>query len=316
VSRPETSAPQPWVSIVIPAYNHAAYLPEAIDSVLAQSYGQVEAIVLDDGSTDDTRGVLARYTGRVIWETQPNMGQAATLNKGWRMARGTILAYLSADDRLEKDAASEAVRVLTERPDAVVCYPDFALIDPRSRTIRNVDAGAIDYRDMLLKVRCPIGPGAFFRRVVLERAGGWNASYRQMPDYDFWLRAGLLGAFVHIPRVLAGFRVHEQSQTFSRTTPERAMEPRVILSAFFARPALPEDIARLDRRAQSSAAIVSAQLHVRAGRHREAYACLRDAWRLSARETVSTNTARALLNALFNRLGHATLWKLKNLLAR
>ncbi len=86
------------VSPVIPAYNHASYLEQAIESVLAQDYPQFGLKVPDDGSTDNTNAVLAPYTGRVHWETQPNAGQARTLNKGWRMGRGEILGYLSADD--------------------------------------------------------------------------------------------------------------------------------------------------------------------------------------------------------------------------
>jgi glycosyltransferase involved in cell wall biosynthesis len=83
-----TSASLPSVSIVVPAYNHARYLPQALDSLLAQDHPDLEVIVLDDGSTDATPEVLERYTGRVRWERQANMGQAATLNRGWRMARG------------------------------------------------------------------------------------------------------------------------------------------------------------------------------------------------------------------------------------
>ena len=78
------------VSIVIPAYNHARFLGQAIESVLAQTHPQVELIVLDDGSTDGTREVLAKYAGRFHCESQANMGQAATLNKGWAMARAMI----------------------------------------------------------------------------------------------------------------------------------------------------------------------------------------------------------------------------------
>ncbi len=76
------------VSVVVPAYNHAETLPAAIDSLLAQDYPALEIIVLDDGSTDHTHRVLTAYDGRIRWESQPNMGQAATLNKGWAMSRG------------------------------------------------------------------------------------------------------------------------------------------------------------------------------------------------------------------------------------
>src|SRR5437764_14102134 len=102
-------AEAPLVSIVIPSYNHARYLAAAIDSVLAQDYPRVELMVIDDGSTDGSSAVLERYRGRFRWETQPNRGQAATMNRGWRMSRGEVLAYLSADDTLASDAVSKSV---------------------------------------------------------------------------------------------------------------------------------------------------------------------------------------------------------------
>lgn len=81
----------PFVSIVIPTYNHAEYLEEAIESVLRQDYPKVELLVLDDGSTDRTSEILKKYEGRFYIETQENMGQAAALKRGWSKARGGTL---------------------------------------------------------------------------------------------------------------------------------------------------------------------------------------------------------------------------------
>ena len=91
--------PQPLVTVVTPTYNAASYLAETIESVLAQTYAHIEYIVLDDGSTDDTLRVLKQYDGRLHWETQPNMGEALTVNKGWDMARGEDVVIVNADDR-------------------------------------------------------------------------------------------------------------------------------------------------------------------------------------------------------------------------
>ena len=190
----------PLVSIVIPAYNLARYLDEAIESVLNQDYDNIELIALDDGSTDDTRQVLERYQGRFYWESQANIGQANTLNKGWKMSKGEILAYLSADDVLLPSAVSTSVSRLMENPDAVLTYCDFNLIDPDSSYIRRVKTPTFDYRKMLADVICPPGPGAFFTRIGFESAGLWNSSIRQMIDYEYWLRLGLQGQFLYCCR--------------------------------------------------------------------------------------------------------------------
>ena len=304
------------VSIVIPAYNHGDYLDEGIRSVLSQDYPDVELIVLDDGSTDKTREVLSKYGTDFRWETQENLGQARTLEKGWRMACGQILGYLSADDILLPSSVREAVAALAAHREAVGTYCDFQLIDPESRVIRTVQTPNYSYRDMLVTVTCPPGPGAFFRRSAYELAGPWDPSYRQMPDYDFWLRLGLCGNFIRIPRVLAGFRVHETSQSFACTTPERAAEPVLIVQGILDRSDLPAECRLVGSKALAHANLVSAQLHMRAGRIGAASACIRTAWSLSPKDTVSLTTFWLILNGLFNRPGHRLMRWVRSLPSR
>ena len=148
---------------------------------------------------------------------------------------------------------------LREQADASATYCDFNLIDPHSRVVRRVPTPDFNYRDMLVTVTCPPGPGAFFRRYTFARAGPWDPSLRQMPDYDFWLRLGLQGRFVRIPKVLAGFRIHDASQTFSVTNEARADEPVLIVSRLLDRADLPDDVLRCRSEALSRARLVSAQ---------------------------------------------------------
>lgn len=302
----------PLVTIVIPAYNHGKYLAEAVRSVLAQDHHPLELIVLDDGSTDHTPEVLAGISGDFVRERHVNIGQARTLAKGWAMARGSILAYLSADDTLAPGAASAAVAALAADPHAVATYCDYHLLDPQSRTVRPVQAPPYDYRTMFTDVVCPPGPGAFFRRDAYERAGPWDARLRQMPDYDFWLRLGLQGHFIHIERSLAGFRVHDGSQSFAPTSPERAAEPVAIIEALLRTPDLPSDIAALGPRALAHAHLISAQLHLRAGRWGMAGRSVRAAWSQSWPRVLSLRALRLLGNALFNRAGHRLLWSVRS----
>ena len=307
------SIAKPVISIVIPAYNHAQYLDDAIQSVLVQDYPHVELIVLDDGSRDNTREVLQRYGNRFHWESHENMGQSATLTKGWSIARGEILGYLSADDRLEPSAVSESVALLNRRPEAAGTYSDFNLIDPHSRVVRRVTTPDFDYARMLVTVTCPPGPGAFFRRAAYERAGTWDAHLRQMPDYDFWLRLGLEGPLVRIPKVLAGFRVHEASQTYGRVSRERAAEPVLIVTRIFERPRLSPELITLRDESVANAELISAQLHLRAGQFVDAWRSVHRAASLWPAAVWSLRSARLLLNAALNRLGHRMLWNLKTL---
>ena len=298
----------PVVSIVVPAYNHAAYLREAVESILGQDYPHVELIVIDDGSTDDTRQILESYTGRFHWESQSNQGQVATLNRGWMMSRGDILGYLSADDLLLAGAVSAAVRCLIENPDAVLAYCDFNLIDPDSSVVRRVRAPEFDYREMVTKFMCPPGPGAFFRRSAFEKAGVWDANFHQMLDYEYWLRLGLHGRFVRIPEVLAAFRVHPGSQTFAVAGQGRSEEPVRIINGYFDRPDVPDNVKPLRGQALSAAHLVSAQLLFRVGNYGGGLAALWRAFRMKPRNFFSLRSMRILFNAIFNRLGHRILW--------
>jgi glycosyl transferase family 2 len=310
----KASTSLPLVTVVIPAYNHAGYLREAVRSVLNQSYPQIELIVIDDGSTDDTAHVLATLDGDFRWFSQDNSGQSQTLARGWDEARGEILAYLSADDCLESQAVEVAVAALQADAALAAVYPDFNLIDPASNVVRRVEAPDFDYAAMLSNVICPIGPGAFFRRSSYRQAGPWRTEFRQMPDYDFWLRMGLTGPIKRMPQVLASFRVHPGSQTYSVTTESRADEVILIIDDLLASQlaaAVPEDLAR---EARISAFLVSAQLHIRAGRFRVAVDRLKRAVDTRRNALISIRTLRLLFNAMFNRISHRLLWTIRSLL--
>lgn len=303
----------PLVSIVIPSYNHARYLPAAIDSILAQDYPNIEVIVIDDGSTDGSRDILAQYTGRIHWEAQPNQGQVATLNRGWLMSRGDILGYLSADDLLLPGAVAEEVRCLGRNPDAVLAYCDFNLIDPGSAVVRRVDTPEFDYLEMVTKFVCAPGPGALFRRPAFEKAGLWDPSFHQMLDYEYWLRLGRVGRFVRVPRVLAAYRVHPGSQTFASTTQIRPEEPIKIIEAYFDGPLVSQNLRDAKAEALSTAHLYSAHLHFRVGNYRQGLTTIRRAFVLHPRNMLSLRPLRIALNILFNRIGHRVLWTMRRL---
>ncbi len=305
------------VTIVIPAYNGGRYIREAIDSVLAQDYPNIELVVLDDGSTDNTAEILNIYGKQFYWDRHENMGQAATLNRGWGMAHGEIFGYLSADDVLMPKAITTSVNILKKFESVVLTYGDFNLIDPQSRIIRRVRNADFNYLDMVANLNCQPGPGILFRRQAFEAVGGWNSTYRQMPDYEYWLRLGLVGGFFHIPDVLASFRIHNDSQTFAKGDPQKADEPvRIITEYFKNQPRLPKSIKAVRNRSLSSAQLMSAQLHLRAGRYSTGLGRLKTALRLYPENVLNVKSVRMLFNALFNRTGHRILWHLKHLLAK
>nr|WP_305909921.1 glycosyltransferase [Methylomarinum sp. Ch1-1]MDP4522860.1 glycosyltransferase [Methylomarinum sp. Ch1-1] len=131
----------PLVTIVTPTYNQAEYLAETIESILAQTYPNIEYIVINDGSTDHTEEVLNLYRERVTCITQENMGQSATLNKGWTIAKGKFIGYLSSDDILYPDAISCLVDALKEADlkKLGVFYGSFNIITQSGRIVKKIE---------------------------------------------------------------------------------------------------------------------------------------------------------------------------------
>ena len=150
----------PPVTIITPTNNRAFYLKETIESILGQDYPHIDYLVLDDGSTDDTRELLQRYEGRLRWQWHPNMGEQRTVNKGFSLARGKYVAVVNSDDPLRPEAIRAAVELLEARPELVVAYPDWDIVDSANRIVRTIRVPEYDYRRMLLFHDCLVGPGA------------------------------------------------------------------------------------------------------------------------------------------------------------
>jgi glycosyltransferase involved in cell wall biosynthesis len=254
----------PLVSVITPTYNQAGYLGETIQSILSQDYPRVEYIVLDDGSTDDTRNVLQKYGSRIIWETHPNMGEHRTVNKGWMMSHGEIIAVINSDDLLLPGAISSAVKFMTQRPEILVAYPDWNLIDTNSSVIRHVQVLEYDYLFMVRHHECLTPAWAFMRRDALLLANSRDPSFKYVADFDYWLRLGLHGTFARIPETLAAFRVHHGSISVAEQGRAMAKEHILLVRKFYSIPSLPLEIREVRREAFANAHRVAADAAGRA----------------------------------------------------
>jgi glycosyltransferase involved in cell wall biosynthesis len=298
----------PLVSIVMPTFNQDRYLAQAIESVLAQTYANVELIVLDDGSTDETSSILERYEGRLTFQRHANMGQAATLNKGWAMSQGTVLGYLSSDDALEPTAVAASVSALLDEPVAVATYCDFMLMDDAGRPVRAVRTEPFDARRLVEDLICLPGPGALFLRSAYLACGGWNARYRQVPDFDFWLRLHRLGPFVRVPNVLARYRIHEQSASLRLVPAERSDEIIDVVAAYW-RAIGPGD-ADARRASAAMSMLLAARSHFSAGRVGAALSRVFRAWAVDPRRAAQALSWRILVGGFVRRPFYAArrLW--------
>lgn len=206
------------IAIVIPAYNVAPWIGDAVASVLAQFHPAWTLTVVDDGSTDGTAGVAARFPDpRIRLIRQPNAGVAAARNCGLAQADADALLFLDADDWLAPDALSRLARTLEAAPGAVAAFARFRAVPadslPGSGSPRSYDlpasrsGGATDRPDagrdllplLLERNLFANGGHVLIRRAAVERAGGFLSGISYGEDWEYWVRLALLGPFVAVP---------------------------------------------------------------------------------------------------------------------
>jgi glycosyltransferase involved in cell wall biosynthesis len=219
---------EPRVSVVIPTWNCAHWVTEAVQSVLDQTFDGYEVIVVDDGSTDGTAEALEPWLDRIRYIRQDNAGQSAARNRGIRESRGEFVAFLDADDRWEPNHLESVLQTFEKHPEAgAVCAGD-----------RDIDAtGRITGRVHLKRT-----PGPFFttagmiardtgigcgrppiaRRSLLEEAGGYDETFRTAVDCEMWIRCSFLTTMVYMPDPLVLRRRHDHNLASNRGANARA----------------------------------------------------------------------------------------------
>jgi len=188
---PETTKENhPFVSIIIPTYNRVSWLKGAIDSVLRQSYQDFELIIVDDGSTDDTKKIVTNYGNRVKYIYQPNRGPSAARNSGIEKAQADLITFLDSDDRWMKNKLKTQVELITHDPNIKICYTDEIWMRWGERVnqkkIHKKYSGWIYHKCLPL---CIISPSSvMIHRDVLGKVGLFDESLIVCEDYDLWLR--------------------------------------------------------------------------------------------------------------------------------
>jgi hypothetical protein len=202
------------VTVVTPSLNQSRYLPEAIESVLGQDYPRLEYIVVDGGSTDGSLEVLAAHAARLRYISERDGGQAEAINKGFRAARGSILAWLNADDVYAKGAIARAVEALRAHPGVDLVYGRGEILDEDGRAV-----GAFEEIEpfslwrLLHVLDYVLQPAAFFRRDAAFAAGLLDEGLHFALDWDLWIRLAARGEVLHLEEPLAFSRVHARTKT-------------------------------------------------------------------------------------------------------
>jgi glycosyltransferase involved in cell wall biosynthesis len=207
------------VTTIIPSYNRANYLPLAVDSVLGQTYPVAEIIVVDDGSTDNTREVLKSYEGKVRFYQQNHGGVSAARNKGLELAQGEVIAWCDADDLWDLDFLITTVPQLESDNTLDGVYAGVAHIDSAGNLLpqENRMAVAPDKLYEALAEDCFIQTTAFVaRKRCFDQAGSFDLQFHICEDYDMWLRLARSCTIIGVSQPLVYYRIHNQN-TVSNT---------------------------------------------------------------------------------------------------
>jgi GT2 family glycosyltransferase len=240
---------RPQVTVIIPTFNRARYLAEAVQSVLDQTFSDYELIVVDDGSTDGTSAVLAGFEDpRLRVLSQENRGISAAMNAGLRAARGEYIARLDSDDVWFSDLLTRETSILDSHPDIGVVYSKAQAMSANGRSREHYLGLPLRYPyDTLLSLLwgdCTCNITTLARRSCFAAAGPYDETFRTHEDWDMWLRVARSCHFTFLNSTLGRFREHDNRITSpSSPTFVEHIESRVkVLDKFYASPYLPPHI--------------------------------------------------------------------------
>jgi glycosyltransferase involved in cell wall biosynthesis len=202
------------ITVITPSFNQGRFIEQTIQSVLQQDHPDVEYLVMDGGSTDSTREVLARYP-KLQWVSEQDRGQSDAINKGFRAATGEILAWLNSDDWYEPNVLGDVSRYFEDHPECMVLYGDIAFVDIEGRRFLTYTGNKINLPNLKACPDLVRQPSTFWRKEVVEQIGGVDESLHIVMDFDFFLRAGLHWEFHYIPRIISNYRCYEENKSLS-----------------------------------------------------------------------------------------------------
>ena len=220
----------PLVSIITPSYNQGRFVEATLLSVKNQDYPNIEHLVIDGGSNDNTLEILKKYEKeyKLKWISEPDKGQSDAVNKGLERASGQIIGWLNSDDvYFDQGVISYIVNKFKELGDIDVIYGDGILIDEDNLVLKTVHSIPWFSYTRLLRFDYILQPSSFFRREVIQQHK-LNAKIDLPMDYDYYLRLATDGfKFKHVDRLLSAARWHEKAKSVNRSQELRAESKRV-----------------------------------------------------------------------------------------
>ena len=250
------------LTVITPTYNRVDYLKETIDSVLSQNFADLQYIVMDDGSADETKALIQTYGDRVEYHWHENVGEQRTVNRALGLVRGDFFMIVNSDDPILPDCLKRMVAALRRQPRGSCRVSKLADYRPQTRIpCPTIEVDEFNFARMLASTSVPIGPGACFRRSVLDLVGYRNPLLRYSADLDYWFRIALAGEIIHVRETLATHRTHPGSAIVAARGDLMAREVAHLFQVYSRHPRAPRRIATAaDARGHFAAAFTCTDL--------------------------------------------------------
>jgi glycosyltransferase involved in cell wall biosynthesis len=221
----------------MPVYNAQRYVGAAVESILSQSFADFEFLIIDDGSTDNSRKILETYAARdarIRLISRPNMGLVRTLNEMIDLARGELLARMDADDISLPGRFAAQIDYLGAHPEVVCVGTAVQVIDPAGRPIFGGHPG-MDHEALVERALdgcCPLShPSVMMRRSAVLDVGAYRAEFMLAEDLDLWLRLAEVGRLANLDQVLVKYRMHPSSVSEKNQALQRERTQEALLDA-------------------------------------------------------------------------------------
>ncbi|MDF0750462.1 glycosyltransferase [Marinobacter sp. 71-i] len=211
----------PLVSIVTPTYNRADFIEQAVNSVLAQTYANFELLIVDDGSTDNTRELLepALADSRVRYFHQENQGQSVARNLAISEAKGDFVCFLDSDNYWPPEKLEKQVELFRQHSDYDVIYGDIIIIDETGKEVtrKNMSRYSGHIARYMIRDNCVSMNTAMAKRRCFDELGAMSGKRRVADDYDLWLRFSARFRFLYVPEFFAYYRVMDDQISSDKT---------------------------------------------------------------------------------------------------
>jgi len=230
----------PKISIITPSFNQGKFIKETIESVLSQNYPNLEYIVMDGGSTDETVKILKSYNSKSTngskfsWVSKKDAGQTDAINNGIKKSTGEIIAYINSDDVMLPNTLETVAKFFTNNKESMWLTGDYFIIDENGKVIQSFIAKykrflrRFPYFNTLAVANYIIQPSTFWRRSLIDEIGFFDKDLHLCMDYDYWMRAIKKYNLAVLPDHFSQFRIHGASKGISQYKKQFREESKVL----------------------------------------------------------------------------------------